>query len=155
MVPASGGNLSGGWNSAGSLSYDLTSSGILLEHNFFKIHFIGWSPNVDWWNFIYLHKLGQWGTFRRWTCDGIGKGTRESSRWNMEWCSWEWVQACFVSKGWWSPIYHCNTFTSSHHHFQWQHQHLHLRPGQQTNQDCRRPGDGSEWVPLAGWTQIW
>ena len=47
MLPASGGNLSGGCNSAGSSSYDLTSSGILLEHNFFKIHFIGWSPNVQ------------------------------------------------------------------------------------------------------------
>ena len=47
MLPASGGNLSGGCNSAGSSSYDLTSSGILLELNFFKVHFIGWSPNVD------------------------------------------------------------------------------------------------------------
>ena len=44
MLPASGGNLSGGCNSAGSSSYDLTSSGILLELNFFKVHFIGWSP---------------------------------------------------------------------------------------------------------------
>ena len=44
MVPASGRNLSGGWNHAGSFSYDLISSGILLEHDFFKIHFIGWSP---------------------------------------------------------------------------------------------------------------
>ena len=47
MLPASGGNLSGGCNSAGSSTYDLISSGILLEHNFFKIHFIGWSPNID------------------------------------------------------------------------------------------------------------
>ena len=47
MLPASGGNLSGGCNSAGSSSYDLTSSGILLEHDFFKIHFIGWSPSVS------------------------------------------------------------------------------------------------------------
>ena len=46
MLPASGGNLSGGCNSAGSSSYDLTSSGILLELNFFKVHFIGWSPNA-------------------------------------------------------------------------------------------------------------
>ena len=45
MLPASGGNLSGGCNSAGSSSYDLTSSGILLEHDFLKIHFIGWSPS--------------------------------------------------------------------------------------------------------------
>ena len=45
MLPASGGNLSGGCNSAGSSSYDLTSSGILLELNFFKVHFIGWSPS--------------------------------------------------------------------------------------------------------------
>ena len=44
MLPASGGNLSGGCNSAGSTSYDLISSGILLELNFFKVHFIGWSP---------------------------------------------------------------------------------------------------------------
>ena len=47
MLPASGGNLSGGCNSAGSSTYDLISPGILLEHNFFKIHFIGWSPNVE------------------------------------------------------------------------------------------------------------
>ena len=46
MLPASGGNLSGGCNSAGSTSYDLISSGILLELNFFKVHFIGWSPSV-------------------------------------------------------------------------------------------------------------
>ena len=46
MLPASGGNLSGGCNSAGSSSYDLTSSGILLELNFFKVHFIGWSPSL-------------------------------------------------------------------------------------------------------------
>ena len=38
------------------------------------------------------------------------------------------------------PCIHHHT-TSSHHHLQWQHQHLHLRPGQQTDQDCRRPGD--------------
>ena len=48
MLPASGGNLSGGCNSAGSSSYDLTSSGILLELNFFKVHFIGWSPSGYW-----------------------------------------------------------------------------------------------------------
>ena len=47
MLPASGGNLSGGCNSAGSTSYDLISSGILLELNFFKVHFIGWSPSVE------------------------------------------------------------------------------------------------------------
>ena len=47
MLPASGGNLSGGCNSAGSTSYDLISSGILLELNFFKVHFIGWSPSVQ------------------------------------------------------------------------------------------------------------
>ena len=46
MLPASGGNLSGGCNSAGSTSYDLISSGILLELNFFKVHFIGWSPTA-------------------------------------------------------------------------------------------------------------
>ena len=45
MLPASGGNLSGGCNLAGSSTYDLISSGILLEHDFLKIHFIGWSPN--------------------------------------------------------------------------------------------------------------
>ena len=45
MLPASGGNLSGGCNPAGSSSYDVISSGILLEHDFLKIHFIGWSPN--------------------------------------------------------------------------------------------------------------
>ena len=45
MLPASGGNLSGGCNSAGSSTYDLITSGILLEHDFFKIHFIGWSPS--------------------------------------------------------------------------------------------------------------
>ena len=44
MLPASGGNLSGGCNPAGSSSYDVISSGILLEHDFLKIHFIGWSP---------------------------------------------------------------------------------------------------------------
>ena len=48
MLPASGGNLSGGCNSAGSSSYDLTSSGILLELNFFKVHFIGWSPTIKY-----------------------------------------------------------------------------------------------------------
>ena len=38
--------------------------------------------------------------------------------------------------------HHHNTFPSIHHHTtSGQHQHLHLRPGQQTNQDCRRPGD--------------
>ena len=47
MVPASGRNLSGGWNHAGSFSYDLISSGILLELDFFKIHIIGWSPNAQ------------------------------------------------------------------------------------------------------------
>ena len=47
MLPASGGNLSGGCNSAGSTTYDLISSGILLEHNFLKVHFIGWSPNAN------------------------------------------------------------------------------------------------------------
>ena len=47
MVPASGGHLSGGWNHAGSFSYDLISSELLLEHDFLKIDFIGWSPTVD------------------------------------------------------------------------------------------------------------
>ena len=46
MLPASGGNLSGGCNPAGSSSYDVISSGILLEHDFLKVHFIGWSPTV-------------------------------------------------------------------------------------------------------------
>ena len=45
MVPASGGHLSGGWNQAGSFSYDLISSELLLEHDFFKIDINGWSPS--------------------------------------------------------------------------------------------------------------
>ena len=48
MVPASGGHLSGGWNQAGSFSYDLISSELLLEHDFFKIDINGWSPNTHW-----------------------------------------------------------------------------------------------------------
>ena len=51
------------------------------------------------------------------------------------------------------PYIHHHT-SSSHHHLQWQHQHLHLRPGQKTHQDCRRAGDWSERVPLAGGTQL-
>ena len=47
MVPASGGHLSGGWNQAGSFSYDLISSELLLEHDFFKIDINGWSPTVE------------------------------------------------------------------------------------------------------------
>ena len=46
MVPASGGHLSGGWNQAGSFSYDLISSELLLEHDFFKIDINGWSPTA-------------------------------------------------------------------------------------------------------------
>ena len=71
MLPASGGNLSGGCNSAGSSSYDLTSSGILLELNFFKVHFIGWSPNVHASNKETLQKKAKsvenstWGFFSR------------------------------------------------------------------------------------------
>ena len=61
MLPASGGNLSGGCNPAGSSSYDLISSGILLEHDFFKIHFIGWSPNVHWASTITFLMLFFWG----------------------------------------------------------------------------------------------
>ena len=45
MVCASGGHISGGWNQAGSFSYDLISSELLLEHDFFKIDIIGWSPS--------------------------------------------------------------------------------------------------------------
>ena len=46
MVPASGGNLSGGWNHAGLFSFNLILSELLLDHDIFKIDFISWAPTV-------------------------------------------------------------------------------------------------------------
>ena len=62
MVPASGRNLSGGWDDAGSFSYHLITSGNLLELNFFTILIFGWCPSG--------HDIGEaaWQLFRFPSC---------------------------------------------------------------------------------------